>query len=233
MIEVVTKMASLCTIECKALDLKNRSFWAVASTPKMDRVHDTIALEAWDLENFKKNPVIPWTHDYTQLPVAMAEEIKVENGQLIFKAKFPPVGSYPFADNVFQLYAAGILRAFSVGFKALDFSRNEAGGLDFTKVELLEISAVSIPANPDALVMMAAKSLRGESMDEKTEAREKTGVQETKTDQDKPHMENISSKLEKTIALVAELEEKIRAAEGEWQAFQIKTLKEELMKNVN
>lgn len=227
------KMENLFTVECKKIDQATRSFWAVASTPKLDRANDSIDLDAWDLENFRKNPVIPWAHDYSQLPVAMAEEIKVEQGQLVFKAKFPPPGSYPFADNVFQLYAAGILRAFSVGFRALDYERNAEGGLNFTKVELLEISAVAVPANPDALITMAAKSLRGEIMQEEAQKPEELSTKAPEP----PQAENLQEKnqherLEDVIAIVKDLEEKVRKLDGEWQAFQIKMLKEELMKNV-
>jgi phage head maturation protease len=45
------------------------------------------------------------------------------------------------------------MRAVSVGFKPIDTPTfNTEGGLDYKSVELLEISAVPVPANREALV---------------------------------------------------------------------------------
>ena len=52
------------------------------------------------------------------------------------------------------MFDQGIINSFSVGFKPL-----EAEGNTFVKQELLEISAVNVPANPEARVM-AYKSLQ-------------------------------------------------------------------------
>lgn len=210
-----------CPTEFKSIDIENRTFWAVASTPGLDRTNDTIALDAWNLENFRKNPVIPWAHDYGSLPVAKAEDIRVEDGKLIFKAKFPPAGQYELADSVFNLYAAGILKAFSVGFKAQEFERNMDGGMDFKKVELLEISAVSVPANADALVMMAAKSLRGDQMSEEIKKEEKTLREE---------LDSISGgTIPEMEQRIAKLEELIKQVSEDIQTLQIKMIKKELV----
>ena len=45
------------------------------------------------------------------------------------------------------------MRAVSVGFRPLEFER-QGDGLRFKKQELLELSAVSVPAHPHALARM-------------------------------------------------------------------------------
>jgi len=146
------------SVEVKQFDEQNRSFWAVASTSTPDRFGDIIVQDGWELEQFKKNPVIPWGHDYNKPPVARAEEIYVDNGKLVFLAKFPEPGTYDLADTVFELYKQGFLKAFSVGFIPVEYEPNEHGGLTYKRQELLEISAVTVPANPEAL-MLAYKSM--------------------------------------------------------------------------
>jgi len=76
-----------------------------------------------------------------------------------------------FAQEVFDLYAMGFMRATSVGFRALapvelrrgdpdpDTNFQPVLGLLFDGQELMEFSAVPVPANPNALATFAAKGL--------------------------------------------------------------------------
>lgn len=141
------------------VDEAARAFWAVASTETVDRQGDSIAADGWDLGNFLNNPVIPWNHDYSRPPVAKALTVKVEDGRLLFKAQFPAREEYAFADTIFRLYKGGYLRAFSVGFAPIesaaatvDINGRAVSGTRYLKQELYEISCVTLPANPQALV---------------------------------------------------------------------------------
>ena len=149
-------------------DPSARSFWAVGSTEEVDRQGDIVCASGWQLENFLKNPVIPWAHDYSRPPVAKAEDVHVREGRLVFKACFPPAEDYPFADTIYRLYKGGFLRAFSVGFVPIEsevFTREVDGrvltGTRYIRQELYEISCVSVPANPSALVAMGLHSPGG------------------------------------------------------------------------
>lgn len=146
-------------VELKEFNDKERSFLAVASTEDPDSFGDIVKQDGWVLDRFKKNPIIPWGHDYHALPVATAEKIYVKDDKLYFKAKFPKKGIYQFADTVYDFYKENVLRAFSVGFMPLEFEENDYGGLTFKKQELLEISSVTIPANENALAMAFQKSM--------------------------------------------------------------------------
>jgi len=57
-----------------------------------------------------------------------------------------------FADEVFQLYKDGYLKAFSIGFIPLDYDEETK---THKRISLLEVSAVPVPANQSALVMEA------------------------------------------------------------------------------
>ncbi len=139
--------------ELKSIDVERRTITAVASTETPDRYGDVVLQNGWVLDNFLKNPVIPWGHDYKQPPIAKAIDIRVEGNKLVFTAQFPEKGINPTADMVFDMYRTGFLKAFSVGFIPIEYEQNEYGGYTYKKQELLEISAVTVPANQEALVM--------------------------------------------------------------------------------
>jgi len=149
-------------VEIKDADDDSRSFWIVASDESVDRDGDSIKADGWDLTNFKKNPVIPWAHRYGDPPVAKAADIKVEDGKLMIKAQFAAADDYPFADTIYRLYKGGFLSAFSVGFKPTKWTTvDEPGrwGWDIEKAELYEVSAVTVPANPNAVALAVSKGV--------------------------------------------------------------------------
>jgi phage head maturation protease len=60
-----------------------------------------------------------------------------------------------FAKEIYRKYKDGFLNAFSVGFIPLEAEENT-----YTKSELLEISAVPIPANPNAIVSLSKSGMK-------------------------------------------------------------------------
>jgi phage head maturation protease len=69
---------------------------------------------------------------------------------------FAPKGVLEIADETCALAKAGVLNAVSIGFRPLKSEPLRTGGQKFTKWELLELSIVSVPANPSALVVQRA-----------------------------------------------------------------------------
>ncbi len=126
------------------------------STGAIDRDNDSIDPNGWDLDNYKKSPVVLFAHDYTQPPVAKAVSIGVTPQGLRAEVEFPPRGLYPFADVVHDMVKSGFLSATSVGFKPLEAHPNRKGGHTITRAELLEFSIVSVPANPGCLIQRGA-----------------------------------------------------------------------------
>ena len=128
------------------------SFEVVISTADVDRAGETIDQNGWELDNYLKNPVVLWGHDYWSLPIGITDEIKVEGGNLIAKGRFAPADANPFAQQVRKLYDLKIVRTTSVGFIA-----REVDGQLIKKAELLEFSFVPVPANPYALSLREIK----------------------------------------------------------------------------
>lgn len=131
----------------------DRQIRFVISTDAVDRDKDTIAVDGWELSDFRKNPAVLWAHSYTQPPVARAVDIGPSDGKLKSLAEFPARETHPFADTVYSLLKTGFLNATSVGFRPLEWTTNEErGGIDFKKQTLLEFSIVPVPSNPQALI---------------------------------------------------------------------------------
>lgn len=124
-------------------------FSVIASTSSIDRQGESIDQAGWDFANYRKNPVMLWAHNYSELPVGKADAIEVKDGQLVVDGTFASKEANPFADQVRQLYEQGILNAVSVGFIPM-----ERQGHIITQSELLEISFVPVPANPEALALV-------------------------------------------------------------------------------
>lgn len=150
--------------EVRAFDQEARTVDFIASDESVDRYGDIIRVEGWDLRAYKKNPVLLFGHDSSSPPIGTSAA-SVEGKQLIARAQFAPEGVYDFADTIFRLVMAKILRAVSVGFLPTaepnvirDDKNDRITGFEFIGQELLELSVVPVPANPQALAF--AKSLR-------------------------------------------------------------------------
>lgn len=130
------------------------TFEVIISTADQDRQGEIVDQKGWDLENYMKNPIVLWGHDYYALPIGVADEVKVIDGQLVAKGRFASMEANPFAQQVRKLYDQGIVKTTSVGFIAKKMTGNT-----ITEAELLEFSFVPVPANPYAISMRTAKEL--------------------------------------------------------------------------
>jgi HK97 family phage major capsid protein/HK97 family phage prohead protease len=128
-------------------------FRFIVSTEAVDRMGDVILLSGWRLANFKKNPIALFQHN-ASMPIGRWEDIKAEGDALTARLVMAEFGTSPMINTIRSLLEQRILRACSVGFRALKVEPLEGstvGGLLFKEQELLEISVVSIPANQQAL----------------------------------------------------------------------------------
>ncbi|MDD5366918.1 MAG: HK97 family phage prohead protease [Gallionellaceae bacterium] len=124
------------------------------STGAVDRQHDVIDPTGWETNDYLKNPIVLWAHNYDDLPVAKAISLGVEGNALIAEAEFVPGDVYPFAETVYQMLKGGFLNATSVGFRPKKTAFVEdRQGYDIQQAELLEFSIVPVPANPEALIL--------------------------------------------------------------------------------
>lgn len=141
----------------------------VASDETPDRMGDIIRVAGWELGNFKQNPMLLWMHDHNH-PIGVVESTKkgkADDGRkaLLTDSRIHEgAKSLKGLDNevIYQLVKDGDLPAVSVGFQALDVQRPQSEeerlklglgpyGVVYPQSELLELSVVSIGANPNAL----------------------------------------------------------------------------------
>ena len=127
-----------------------RSIVAVVSTADRDRQGEIVEPKGIDLTAYLKNSVLMWSHRYSDPPIGRSVWSKVDDKKgLICKFQFAKT---KFADEIYQLYKEGFLKAFSIGFIPLDFDEKEK---IHKKISLLEVSAVPVPANENALITEA------------------------------------------------------------------------------
>lgn len=139
----------------KTIDQEKKQITAYVSTYEWDRTDERFAQGAWKLEDYLKNPVMLWAHDYKKPPIGKAISITPDEKGLLAVAQF---ADDEFSTQIFDLFKGGFLNAFSVGFNPtpgkykVEPINSERKGLVYLEADLLEFSAVPVPANPGAVV---------------------------------------------------------------------------------
>ncbi len=133
----------------------------LCSDETLDRYDEVISASGWRLENYRRNPVFQNAHQYGDVLFTLGRALVTEvrpgregsPGALFQRVEFA-VEINPLARIAHGLYRGGFLNAVSVGFIPIRWE-NGTPGVAFRRryleQELLEVSAVSIPANPHAL----------------------------------------------------------------------------------
>jgi hypothetical protein len=114
--------------------------------------------EAWQVENFKSNPVFLWQHDDSTPPIGKVIDLVVGR-TLRGTVKYAET---EFADTIFRLVKDKYLNAVSTSWLPIEAPQrsNQTGAdLVFTQVDLLEISQVCIGALPTALAEARSRGL--------------------------------------------------------------------------
>lgn len=120
-----------------------------AVTGKPNRVDEVMSASAIDVKSYMRNPVILYAHNWSDLPIGKTVKIWEEGDDLMFEGEF---AEHEKAQTVKDLYATGFLNAFSIGFTILETKFDAELNVNrHTKVELLEISSVPVPADANAL----------------------------------------------------------------------------------
>lgn len=148
------------------------------STEVVNRQGDIVRSSGWDTSSFARNPIALYQHDsYAPLGTSPLFGVNAAAKNLWGDIAFAPAGTSPEIDARWKLAKAGVLRAVSVGFMPLTWEdpqgedRKKLGlgrfGVVYTKQELLEISLVSIPANPEALRLSVKHAIDAGQIDDR------------------------------------------------------------------
>jgi hypothetical protein len=154
----------------------------ISSDATLDRYGEIISPAGWNLDTYRRNPVFQNSHQYGNIIFTLGKALITEvrsapstlNSQpstFLFQRIQFAVEANPVAKIAHALYAGGFLKAVSVGFIPLrwedapessSFSSSSSSSSSsevrqvrrrYLEQELLEVSAVAIPANPNALTL--------------------------------------------------------------------------------
>lgn len=125
----------------------------VATTPTVDRMGDIIEPEGVRFEN--PLPLL-WQHEHGK-PIGSVKFDKPTAKGINFEAEIAstdePGTLKDRLDEAWQSIKMGLVRAVSIGFRAIEYAFMEGtGGIRFIETEVYELSAVTIPANAEALI---------------------------------------------------------------------------------
>lgn len=111
------------------------------------------------LDAYRNNPIVLWGHDYAgmRLPIGRAQPT-IEGPRLIADISFDQEDE--FARQIESKYRRGYLNTVSLGWKI-----NKINGRNVTDWELLDISAVPVPGDADALMQRQLRALQADVSD--------------------------------------------------------------------
>jgi uncharacterized protein len=141
---------SLLTV--RSADDAARVIEGIASTPAPDRYGDIVEpLGA----KFKTPMPLLWQHD-ARAPVGQVEFAKATKDGIPFRASIANIDEPGTLknrlDEAWQSVKAQLVRAVSIGFRAIEYSFMDDGGIHYREWEWLELSLVTIPANSEATI---------------------------------------------------------------------------------
>lgn len=139
-------------LEIKAVSEDERVITGIATTPSPDRMGDI--LEPLGAEFAAEIPAL-WQHNNHE-PVGHVTLGKPTSKGIPFTirmARTDEAGTLKDRlDEAWQSVKLRLVKAVSVGFRALEYALLEGGGIRFLKFEILELSLVTVPANADCTI---------------------------------------------------------------------------------
>lgn len=120
----------------------------IATTPSIDRAGDSV--DPMGMQFALPLPLL-WQHN-PDFPIGNVVAASVTPQGIRFRAVVAPPGTLSAIDNHWAEITAGLVRFLSIGFRALLPPKATKTGVHYAKTEWLELSAVTIPANPDCSI---------------------------------------------------------------------------------
>lgn len=133
-----------------------------ASTEGVKRDGLDLLAKDWVFDNVRANPTFLWSHGFTGHPaIGRLDSIGVEGEDTIIEVTFDQDDE--FARLVESKYLNGYLNAVSMGWTNIDVE--DKNGKPRRKRDVTEVSAVNVPADPDALMERQVDVLREEHIE--------------------------------------------------------------------
>jgi HK97 family phage prohead protease len=140
-------------LDIKSIDAVKRIIVGTATTPTVDRVGDII--EPLGVKFSNPMPFL-WQHDHHQ-PIGTVNFKTPTKDGIDFVAQIASIDEpgrlKDRLDEAWQCLQLGLVRAVSIGFRPIEYSfMEDSNGIRFLESEVYELSAVTVPANADALI---------------------------------------------------------------------------------
>lgn len=147
-------LRAYCDREAAAKGEEGSAIRFTVATEGVKRDGLNLVISGARLDNYRKNPIVTWAHDLfgRNLPIGRAEII-VDGNQMDADITFDQEDE--FARQIESKYRRGYLHAVSINWNSLRIN-----GRDVTDWELLEIAAVPVPGDPDALMQRQYQALK-------------------------------------------------------------------------
>jgi hypothetical protein len=140
-------------------------FVAIVATNSPDISGDVLDMVGGDLEAYRSNPILLADHDRAQ-PIGRMVDMQVLADRIVATFQLASKGVSATADRLRSLIAEGIINSLSVAFLPITTEPLPGGRNRFTRWRLAEISTVSVPADPRALILSRASPLGAPAMSE-------------------------------------------------------------------
>ncbi|MHB1001271.1 MAG: HK97 family phage prohead protease [Armatimonadota bacterium] len=147
------------------------------TTNDIDRDSEILVPQGGMLDQYRENPVVLWSHDYSQPAIGKATALEVTSDGIRAKTAYADTDR---AQEIWSLVKGGFIRTASVGILPVEYvdkgtknwptavqkysqdwsvdkSYFDQADRIYTKWLLLEYSIVNIPANPGALIEAVGK----------------------------------------------------------------------------
>ena len=163
----------------------------IANTPALDRDNEVLLPRGVVTEDFMKNPVMLMIHNYRAVPVGKVIKLDVTEERVKFDFTFADTKLVQDELELPKLFEDGIMSAFSVGFYpkgwvdidaemkgevTVELPNGDTQKVDldkyernpdriYTKWDLLEISPVPVPSNPEALLLREFENIKTKAIE--------------------------------------------------------------------
>lgn len=140
-------------MEIREVGEETRTITGIATTPKIDSYGDIVESQGVQF----RGPVNLFLYHNTTKPVGNVQFGKATKDGIPFTAKLPDVKEEGTVrervNEAWHSLKYKLLQAVSIGFNPIEYTYlDNSYGVRYTLWEMLELSLVGVPANPDAMI---------------------------------------------------------------------------------
>jgi HK97 family phage prohead protease len=139
--------------------LGDNEIGVIAASSELARDGHVLVVKGLSLDNYKKNPIVLWSHNVEE-PIGACTAVGIVGDDLAARIELSEASAK--AQEIRAFAKGGIVKGVSIGFDVIDAEplRDNRGGMRITASELMEISIVSIGADVNASIVARGHKAR-------------------------------------------------------------------------